>query len=274
MNEVFRQKLLRITRSLGLMSCAEKMREAVIRWRNRRSNRDFVARHPDIALPLLGLMHDPYGTVDYAWYWESGKNAAAELSAIIGQHCPVGPGPLRVLEWGCGPARVIRHLEPASAGTSFERFATDYNGAMIDWCRANIPTVTFEVNALTPPLHQADGSFDFIYALSVFTHLSEVMHHAWLKELLRVLKPGGCLLLTLHGDYYRRKLLADERARYDAGELVVREGFAEGGRMYTAFHGERFVRERWLRSVEILRHDPADNQVAPPQDVWLVRKAA
>lgn len=134
--------------------------------------------------------------------------------------------------------------------------------------------MTFGVNALSPPLRYADGTFDFIYCLSVFTHLSEAMHHAWLAELLRVLKPGGCILLTLHGDYYRRKLLPDELARYEAGELIVREGFAEGGRMYAAFHGERFVRERLLRGVEILRHEPAENQVAPPQDVWVIRKTA
>lgn len=98
------------------------------------------------------------------------------------------------------------------------------------------------------------------------------MHHAWIEELLRVLKPRGCILLTLHGDYYRRKMLPDELKQYDAGSLVVREGYVEGGRMYTAFHGERFVREQFLKRGEILRHDLSDNQIAPPQDAWLVRK--
>jgi SAM-dependent methyltransferase len=122
------------------------------------------------------------------------------------------------------------------------------------------------------PLDYPDATFDFIYCLSVFTHLSEAMHHAWIGELLRVLKPRGCILLTLHGNYYRRKMLPDELKQYDEGNLVVREGFIEGGRMYTAFHGERFVREQFLKGCEIIRRDTSDNQIAPPQDVWLVRK--
>lgn len=272
MSEAFKQKLTRITRRLGLLRCAEKLREVFLRLRTHRHNKDFIARHPAVPLPPPAMMHDPYAVVDYEWYWESGKKTAAELARIIEENSPTQSGSLKILEWGCGPARIIRHLAPTRAGCSFVRFGTDYNDAMIDWCSKNIPTITFETNKLSPPLRYATGSFDFIYCLSVFTHLSEAMHHAWLDELLRVLKPGGCILLTLHGNYYRRKMLPDELDRYDRGEIVVREGFIEGGRMYTAFHGERFVRESLLRSVKILRHESAENRIAPPQDTWLIRK--
>ncbi len=255
------------------MGCAEKIREGFVRLRSHRHNKDFVVRHPGVPLPPPGMMHDPYAVVDYEWYWKSGEKTGTQLARIIEENCRAEGGHLKILEWGCGPARVIRHLAPARAGTRFECCGTDYNGAMIDWCGKNIPAIAFETNGLSPPLRYANEAFDFIYCLSVFTHLSEAMHHAWMEELLRVLKPGGCMLLTLHGDYYRRKMLPDELARYDAGEIVVREGFIEGGRMYTAFHGERFVRERFLGSVKILRHESAENQIAPPQDVWLIRKA-
>lgn len=136
MSEVSKQKLMRTIRRLGLMGCAEKMRETFVRLRSGGSNRAFIARHPDFPLPPSGMMHDPYGVVDYAWYWESGKNAAAEISKVIGANCAAGKDPLKILEWGCGPARIIRHLAPVRAGSSFECFGTDYNTTMIDWCRA------------------------------------------------------------------------------------------------------------------------------------------
>ncbi len=223
-------------------------------------------------LPPAALMHDPYEVVDYAWYWNSGKDAAQALGKIIKASDGGGDQPINILEWGCGPARIIRHLSAVPSNRRYDLHGTDYNKKMIAWCQANLPGISFGANGLAPPLDYPDDTFDFIYCLSVFTHLSEAMHRAWIGELRRVLKPRGCILLTLHGDYYRSKMLPDELKQYDAGNLVVREGFLEGGRMYTAFHGERFVRENFPKGCEILQHDSSGNQIAPPQDVWLVRK--
>lgn len=44
------------------------------------------------------------------------------------------------------------------------------------------------------------GYFDVAYCFSVFTHLNERMQNLWLLELKRILKPGGILLLTVHGE--------------------------------------------------------------------------
>jgi ubiquinone/menaquinone biosynthesis C-methylase UbiE len=60
----------------------------------------------------------------------------------------------------------------------------------------------FEVNGLAPPLAYEANHFDFIYALSVFTHLPESLQTAWMSELARVLKPGGYLLMTTHRECY------------------------------------------------------------------------
>jgi ubiquinone/menaquinone biosynthesis C-methylase UbiE len=38
-----------------------------------------------------------------------------------------------------------------------------------------------------------------IYGISVFTHLSAPWELKWLEELHRVLKPGGVILMTVHG---------------------------------------------------------------------------
>lgn len=78
-------------------------------------------------------------------------------------------------------------------------FGTDIDGESIDWCQSKLGHMaTFTVNGFWPPLPFADGFFDVIYSISVFTHLPEDMQTAWLAELRRVAKPGGLLLLTVH----------------------------------------------------------------------------
>jgi SAM-dependent methyltransferase len=267
-----KQHLMRLARALGLLPTAEKLRGRILMARTWRANRQFSSKHPGIKMPPMGLMHDPYGMVEYASYWEDGRKAADALHGIIREKCGDLANPGRILEWGCGPGRIIRHFPDLMGKSRFEFFGSDYNQEAIEWCTEHLSGISFSSNALAPPLIYPATFFDFIYCISVFTHLSEAMHYAWIAELLRLLKPGGYILISLHGDYYRRKLLPDELEKYDAGHLVVREGVLEGGRTYTAFHGERFIRERLLASAEVLRHDTSENLVCSPQDLWLIRK--
>jgi hypothetical protein len=41
-----------------------------------------------------------------------------------------------------------------------------------------------------------------VYSYSVFTHLREDVHSAWLDELGRLVKPGGLLILTVRPRYF------------------------------------------------------------------------
>ena len=124
---------------------------------------------------------------------------------------------------------------------------TDYNSASIVWNRAHLPGVEFVENGLEPPLDLAEGVFDVVYCISVFTHLSEDVQLAWAAELARVLKPGGLLICTTQGDAFRHMLVtASERATYDAGEVVALGNYREGRKYFLAIHPERFVREKLL----------------------------
>jgi SAM-dependent methyltransferase len=246
----------------------------------RAGNEAFVREHPDFPLPPLPLCYDAYAHVGYRDYFESGRNHAEFFGGKIAQHAQgaatfLSPesGSLAVLEWGCGPARVIRHLgdflrgEPSLAGS-------DYNPETIAWCRANIPGIRFEKNELAPPLPFPGGSFDAVYALSVLTHLSEAMHFAWRDELKRVLRPGGILIVTAHGDWYRKHhLRPDEQKAYDAGRLVVRGGVEEGKKWFAAFHPPVFMREKLFAGWKVLEHLTHPLPGSIEQDVWIVRRA-
>jgi SAM-dependent methyltransferase len=234
-----------------------------------RSNRVFRAAHPDFAVPPLSILWDAQATTDLAEYKRSGEETAATYWSLIRRYLDPG-APARIYEWGCGPARIIRHLPELAAGFRVEFHASDYNADSIAWCRAHLPGIIFFENGLAPPLSAADGMFDVVYCRSVFTHLSAEMHERWITELRRVTRPGGIVMLTTHGLAYRPRLTQHERPRYDAGELVVRTLGAEGRKLFAAFHPPEYIRRDLLNGLEILEYLPSDRT----QDIWITRRPA
>ena len=174
-----------------------------------------------------------------------------------------------LLDFGCGCGRVIRRWQ---ALTGVEIHGVDYNPDLIEWCRAHLTFAHFQVNLLEPPLAYADSSFDFIYALSVFTHLPEELQQAWMAELTRVLRPGGYLLLSLHGDYYLPQLTSAERERYHDGKWVVKYEQVAGTNLCAAFCSSAYVKQSLARGVEVIDFVPQGATGNPHQDAYLLRK--
>ena len=104
---------------------------------------------------------------------------------------------MALLDFGCGCGRLLRFLEHTAR--SWHAVGSDVNAALVSWCREYLTGTETHVNGVMPPLDYADGSFDLVYSLSIFTHLNEKSAQAWLSELGRVLHPGGLLILTTHG---------------------------------------------------------------------------
>ncbi len=150
----------------------------------------------------------------------------------------------RVLDFGCGCGRTARWLIERYPRTSF--FGTDVDEASIRWCQRYIKGA-FGVNSSRPPLVFADKFFDCIYAISVFTHLSEADQRAWLLEFRRILRDGGILLLSLHGACSQDCLSAPE------ADDLRREGilFKRSNKLrglhpewyQTSFHDEEYMQQ-------------------------------
>lgn len=103
-----------------------------------------------------------------------------------------------ILDFGSGCGRVIRALAGNLPDTKL--FGTDIDPEAIAWCQANYGRFgSFSTCPHEPPTPYSDNSFDFIYGISVFTHLPEDLQFKWLQELRRICKPGGYLILTKHG---------------------------------------------------------------------------
>jgi SAM-dependent methyltransferase len=174
-----------------------------------------------------------------------------------------------ILDFGCGVGRVIRHWKTLSGP---EVHGTDYNPVLIDWCRQHLTFARFQCNPLAAELSYEDAKFDFIYALSVFTHLPEKLADAWLTELCRVLKPGGHLYLTTHGAHYFSGRSAAEQAKLARGELVVVATDRAGSNACAVFHPESYVREHWTKQFKVIDFRAGQTGLAAEQDAWLLQK--
>jgi SAM-dependent methyltransferase len=208
------------------------------------------------------------GTDDAEWFLDAGKRGADSLAALCARHGVPLEKCASILDFGCGCGRVIRHLRHLPA----QLHGCDSNPVALEWCADNMPFAQFALNALESPLDYDRETFDVVYALSVFTHLPEGLQAHWMTELRRVLKPGGLLVMSLHGDALAGKLTRPERADYRSGRLVVRIGDLPGTNHCAAFHPPSFVREVMARGFEVVEMVPEGATGNPPQDAWVLRK--
>lgn len=76
------------------------------------------------------------------------------------------------------------------------------------WCQENIEFAETAHCSIDPPLPYRESQFDFVYALSVFTHLRLDLQFKWAWELYRILEPGGVLFVTVSGPLFFPNLYA------------------------------------------------------------------
>jgi SAM-dependent methyltransferase len=130
------------------------------------------------------------------------------------------------------------------------------------------------VNSLAARLDYPDAVFDFIYAISVFTHLTEDLQAPWRDELYRVLKPGGYTLFTFQGSHHQHHLTEGERRDFAAGKLVVQQSRYPGMNTCQVFHPESYVRGLFSDGGDVVDFIPGGATDAGRQDVVIVRRVA
>jgi SAM-dependent methyltransferase len=231
-------------------------------------NKAFARLHPDFVLPPDYLMYESF-RIDYEKYYRSGRMAASWLLSIIRKY--QGDQTQDALDWGCGPARIIRHL-PELAPT-IRWYGSDYNSKSIEWFSANLPTIVWKVNQITPPLDMADNSLDVVYGFSRFTHLSATNHELWAAELHRVLRSGGLAIVSTQGHNFLNLLTESEKKLFNKGQLVIRGQVLEGHRTYSAFHPPQYINKLFYMFKVIEHQIDTPNANHPlPQDIWILQK--
>jgi SAM-dependent methyltransferase len=222
-----------------------------------------------LPLPPPMLRVQVAGTSDIAAFLEGGQLAVGTVRELLAEcGSPIEASHV-VLDFGCGCGRVLRHWKDLSEATLY---GTDMNRELVQWCDEHLPFATVTVNSVEPPTSFGDEFFDAVYAFSIFTHMPAEAQKGWLEEFRRILKPGGLLVFSTHGSYYKPRLRDGERRRFDEGSLVVRFESAAGSNLCNAYHPEAFVGSELARGWEIAAFRPEGARGNPRQDAWVFRR--
>jgi SAM-dependent methyltransferase len=154
----------------------------------------------------------------------------------------------RVLDFGCGPARVLRHF--LDEARHAELWGCDIDAESIDWVQRHLsPPLRCFRNDPLPPLPIEEGYFDLVWATSVFTHIDRWSD--WLLEMHRVLAEDGLLIASFLGEGMWEALLG-ERYREDEVGMTVLRHWETGDRGPDVLHSEWWLREHWGRAFDVL----------------------
>ncbi|MBS7543090.1 class I SAM-dependent methyltransferase [Ancylobacter oerskovii] len=166
-----------------------------------------------------------------------------------------------VLDFGVGVGRLARLFH----GYNHRYVGVDIDSRHIGWIKSSLPHVEAHHTRPAEPLPLADQSFDTVVSISVFSHLCEADHLIHLADLARLVRPGGYLFLSVHGQRALARALEEtkivdllsiptwdiERARR---VFACGSGYSfvvQAGHLTTDEHpyGITFISERYIRSV-------------------------
>lgn len=188
----------------------------------------------------------------------------------------------RILDLGCGNGRLTQ---------LFDRQKIDYVGVdtaakMVEIAQKKYPQDNFFIQKNPIKIDMPTDTFDLVFCLSVFHHVpSEQSRLKYLKEIHRVLKPNGRLILTVWNLNKRRhltlELLANKikNRRIDWGDLFITFKDNTGQTIAQRYH-HRFKQDEIVSllenadfTIEELRHDKRGKKYENENIVLIAKKA-
>lgn len=230
-------------------------------------------------LPPLGNMMQP-GPEAKENFIRLGTNIAKNVHEALSAHIPDMNG-RRVLDFGCGVGRLAMPLY------HWHGYPTDCVDVS-PWCIGVVQKRLTDVNVkkinTLPPTPFPDNTFDGVYAVSVWTHLPLETQWPWLREINRILKPGGVAAITTSG--YRALRYRREQRKQEGWTGVTDDDLALEGVIYKdcdpkhhdgvgskygyVAHDPEWTKENWGRLFDYVEFRPA--AIYGMQDINVVRK--
>lgn len=111
----------------------------------------------------------------------------------------------KVLDFGCGNGRLLEIL----GNTKIEYVGADVSADLLDIARAKYPDADRQFLKITgsDKLPFPEGYFNIVFSIAVFHHLpGRELRLEIVKELVRVLKPGSCMVVTVWNLWQKKYL--------------------------------------------------------------------
>lgn len=225
-------------------------------------------------MPPPRLRYRVHRSLDERSFRDAGEIAAGMLYKQIITHGEYKA--VKILDFACGCGRVLVPLKRLLPECDF--FGSDIDAVAIAWCRKHLAHKgVFEVNNSMPPLVYADGCFDILYSVSLFTHLNEDMQFEWLREIQRVVKVGGICIATVHGRPTHVHCTSGEKEQLHKYGFVFRKDRVGITKLdglpdfyQTTFHTKYYIESRWGMYFEIL--DYIEGGLGDHQDVVVMKR--
>jgi SAM-dependent methyltransferase len=218
-----------------------------------------LSAHPR-PFPPAALRSRAFGTSSRRAFKSIGAWAAGEIFRAARQEQIVREAEVRILDFGCGCGRVAASLQELWPAVSI--VGVDVDEPAVAWCRDNLRG-EYHVIDSDAPLAFANGAFRIVYAISVFTHMTESQQLGAVREIHRVLAPSGLFIVSTRPSLLAATMASKlpDRAR----QTLEREGFlfvpGRGDRFTDAvtFQSADYVQTRWERWFTMLsqRSDPS-----------------
>ena len=216
-------------------------------------------------LPPPHLMIRVSGNAEPETYTRVGATAAERLMTAVNEW--VARPVQDILDWGCGPGRVLSHI--AASNPELNLYGCDIDAEAIAWCTEHLPG-NFAVSPLYPPLSYEDSSFDAILAVSVMTHLPRRKQGQWLRDLFRILRPGGVFVASVHGQVAALSFgVTDLKNIQDHYLNIGLAGVAPDGYYRDVIQTETYTRMAWAHDFEIVAYEESALEL---HDVVVCRK--
>lgn len=210
-----------------------------------------------------------------------GYSTFLKLEAICNKYLAENFGKItRVLDWGCGCGRVTRYFSKYKSSTEIHGIDIDSTG--INWLRENLDFGNFSHIQPDTKTPFPDGHFDFIFGISIFTHLTEDDHFFWLKELQRIVAKNGIVAVTTGSTVMRARMfnvnigdhVSDRLAGYtDQGQNAQINGSTDDDEYYrNTYITKEYIETVWSEYFDIL--DVHSGLISCLQDMVIMRRKA
>jgi 2-polyprenyl-3-methyl-5-hydroxy-6-metoxy-1,4-benzoquinol methylase len=211
------------------------------------------------------------------------KVLVAEIKNVFGKSPKIA-----ILDFGAAAGRVTLPLAKMLPGSHVT--ATDVDAEAVEFLRLSAPAnCTTQLNAYEPPLSLDAGSFDCIFAISVWSHFRDDLSLKWLQEMKRITRPGALLLISTQGEACLKHLRKTKAAWADVTAEKYRNvgyfyhdyprpasdsenwpGITESGSWgVTVLHPE-YIKEKWGALFEVL--EVRDQGTGGKQDLVIMRR--